>query len=164
MVEYGAVQRATNGRLRALAGAGTRTLFARWRTTFFFGRCAGCFHGAAATTNLKSQSVMLKSKPIRSQKLRDSARGEVCTFSIIGACNADHETTVLCHLPDDSGTGKMGGKSEDFCAAYGCSSCHAVIDGRVKNILTESDRQWYMRRAMVRTWRRMIEKGLIKIA
>jgi hypothetical protein len=58
----------------------------------------------------------------------------------------------------------MGRKSDDVCSAFGCGACHSVIDGRVQSVFfSESDKQWYMRRAMVRTWRRMIEKGLVKI-
>ena len=98
-------------------------------------------------------------------KLRASAKGQDCTFQIPGVCNHNPETTVLCHLPDDSGTGKMGGKSEDHIAAFGCCACHDVMDGRVitKGGLPEQDRQFYMRRGMIRTWRKWIEMGLIKI-
>jgi len=104
----------------------------------------------------------MKSKPIRSQKLRDSARGEECTFQIPGVCNGNPETTVLCHLPDESHG--MGRKSDDFCSAYGCSACHDFLDGRnrPKGILLANVEAFTLR-AMVRTWRRMIEKGLIKI-
>jgi len=106
--------------------------------------------------------MLAKSKPIRSQKLRDSAEGEHCTIEILGVCNCDPDTTVLCHLPDESKGGSR--KADDISCCYGCSACHSVIDGRVSSVFySESDRQWYMRRAMVRTWRRMIEKGLIKI-
>jgi hypothetical protein len=118
-----------------------------------------------------------KIQPIRSTKMRESARGEDCTLQIPGVCNGNPETTVLCHLPDESKG--MGRKSDDICAAYGCSDCHDAIDGRGKfevvgefledkstGVITGlwCDREWYLRRAMVRTLRRMIEKGLIKIA
>lgn len=83
---------------------------------------------------------------------------EECTFNIVGVCNYNPETTVLCHLPDESNG--MGKKSDDISAAYGCSSCHDVIDKR-RIPSYEYDLDWYMRRAMVRTWRKLIEKGLI---
>ena len=111
--------------------------------------------------------MLTKTKPIRSQKLRDSAGGEDCTLNIEGACNYDPSTTVLCHLPDDSGTGKMGGKSCDAtCTVYGCSGCHDYLDRRTKRSLEHEiegimDILYFAR---VRTLRRMIEKGLIKIA
>ena len=107
-----------------------------------------------------------KTKPIRSQKLRDSARLEDCTLNIPGACNHDPTTVVLCHLPDESHG--MSRKSDDICVAYGCYDCHSVVDGRRRDVLKSlayhgENIDWYIHRAMVRTWRRMIEKGLIKI-
>ena len=95
--------------------------------------------------------------------LRETARNQDCTFNIPNVCNHNRETVVLCHLPDDSGTGKMGGKSPDWIAAFGCSDCHDVIDRRNNTKTThEEDREFYMRRAMVRTWRIWIETGVIK--
>lgn len=95
--------------------------------------------------------------------IRSAAWNEPCTFAIPGVCNYSKDTTVLCHLPDDSGTGKMGGKSDDWCAAFGCSSCHDVIDMRVHGKISREDREFYMRRAMIRTWRRLIELGIIEV-
>lgn len=107
--------------------------------------------------------MLAKTKPIRSQKLRDSARGEDCTMELPRTCNYNPETTVLGHLPDESHG--MSRKSDDICSAYVCSACHDVIDGRAVSPypLTQAEKLWYYRRAMVRTWRRMIEKGVIKI-
>jgi len=59
-------------------------------------------------------------------KLRESARGQPCMIRIPGVCNGDPATTVLCHLPG----GGMGKKQPDLLAAFGCSSCHNVVDGR----------------------------------
>ena len=102
-----------------------------------------------------------KSQPIRSKKIRDAARGETCTLQIPGVCNGNTETTVLAHLPDESHG--MGRKSDDISAAFACSACHDVIDGRVKWELRPVDGgQWYMRRAMTRTLRRLIERGILK--
>ena len=98
---------------------------------------------------------------ITSNKIKRSARGEDCTFQIVGVCNYDPETTVLCHLPDESKG--IGIKSDDISAAYGCSGCHDAVDGRVRSAEFEAHRQFYMRRAMVRTWRRLVEKGVVKI-
>ena len=98
---------------------------------------------------------------IASKKIRNSARDEDCTFRIVGVCNYDPATTVLCHLPDESKG--MGKKSDDISAAYGCSNCHDVVDGRVRNNEFEAHKDWYMRRAQVRTWRQLIDKGVIKI-
>lgn len=95
---------------------------------------------------------------IKSKKLRDSAKGEQCTFNIVGICNYDTETTVLCHLPSDI----AGYKSTDISSGYGCSSCHHVIDHR--NLLSKEHYEFYCRRAQVRTLTRMEERGLITIA
>lgn len=99
---------------------------------------------------------------IVSKKLRNSARGEDCTLNIVGVCSYNPETVSLCHLPDESHG--MGRKSDDISAAYGCDMCHAVIDGRVPHIWEDGEKEFYMRRGMVRTWRKAIERGLIKIA
>lgn len=105
----------------------------------------------------------LQKRPvIRSKKLRDSARGEECTVRSPW-CNYDPDTTVLAHLPDDSGTGKMGGKSDDWCSVMSCSACHDWLDRRINDGSLLREREIYMRRAMIRTWRRWIELGLIKV-
>ncbi|GKX50589.1 DUF1364 domain-containing protein [Budvicia aquatica] len=69
-----------------------------------------------------------KQQAMRSSKLRNSAKGQLCTLQIPGICNHNPETVVLCHLPSENHG--MGYKSDDFWAVYGCSSCHDVIDGR----------------------------------
>ncbi len=93
-------------------------------------------------------------------KLRKSARGEECTLQIHPYCNGNPETVVLCHLPSGSG---MGQKSPDWWAAYGCSACHDVIDGRSGDLLDADIRNECMRRGHFRTLYLMIQKGLIKI-
>lgn len=103
-----------------------------------------------------------KTKAIVSKKIRDSARDEDCTFQIAGVCSHDTATVVLCHLPDESHG--MARKSDDISAAYGCDACHAVIDGRAPHDFEPGERDWYQRRAMVRTWRRLIDKGIVKVA
>ncbi len=97
---------------------------------------------------------------IMSKKLRDSARGEPCTLNIAGVCNYDSSTVVLCHLPDESHG--MGRKSDDIVAAFGSHACHDANDGRAGHLSPE-DREYYARRGMVRTWRRWIERGLVKV-
>jgi len=103
---------------------------------------------------------------IRSRAIRESAKGEQCTLNIAGVCNYNPETTVLAHLPDESHG--MGQKVDDFISCYSCSTCHMYIDGIYANdgergAEFKTMREWYFRRAMVRTWRRLIEKGLVII-
>jgi hypothetical protein len=104
-----------------------------------------------------------KAARIESKHIRNAARGEQCTLGIIGVCNGNPETTVLAHLSDESHG--MGRKSDDISAAFCCGACHDVLDGRVPwpDRFEESYREWYQRRAMVRTWRRLVELGVVTI-
>jgi hypothetical protein len=93
-----------------------------------------------------------------SQKLRDSARGQCCTFRIPGVCNFNSETTVLAHLPcGQKGTGM---KSPDMMAAFACSACHKYIDSENRWRVSAYD---YLR-ALAETQMVWIASGLIKIA
>lgn len=99
---------------------------------------------------------------INSKKIRNSAKGEDCTLQIGGVCRGDNETVVLCHFPlHDGGSARLNG---EISAGYGCFSCHSVIDRREYTSLSEADREFYMRRSMVRTLDRLVEKGLVVIA
>jgi hypothetical protein len=97
-------------------------------------------------------------KRIVSPKLQRSARGQDCTLEVAGVCNYNPDTVVLAHIQVDGG--KMGGKTDDISACFGCSDCHAWVD---QYLGTEEDRLFYTRRAMVRTWIKWIEQGLIKL-
>lgn len=92
------------------------------------------------------------------KKLRASARGEQCTMQVAGICNNNPETVVLAHVKTEGG--KIGGKSADYSACFACYDCHAWLD---QNQGSEEDRIFYTRRAMVRTWTRWFETGLIAI-
>ena len=91
--------------------------------------------------------------------LRESARGQECQIRIPEICNHNPETVVLCHL----GGAGMGLKHEDYEAAYGCSNCHSVVDGRVNiHFDRECIKLWFLE-ACVRTRVIMRKNGLIKI-
>lgn len=97
---------------------------------------------------------------IVSQKIRDAARDENCTLNIVGACNYNPETVVLCHFPDEhNGTGT---KPSDLSSGFGCSGCHDAIDRR-NQAMTDSEMEWYMRRSQCRTLARLIVKGVVAI-
>ena len=99
---------------------------------------------------------------LESNAMRRSAEQELCTLQIVGVCRHDRATTVLAHLPDESHG--MGRKSDDLSACYACHACHDVIDGRHPWPEAEQPhREWYLRRALVRTWRRMVEKGVVMV-
>lgn len=98
---------------------------------------------------------------IKSQPMRDAAKGEDCTLNIARVCNYNPETTVLSHLPDESNG--MGTKSDDISSCFACLSCHQLIDSPGDIRLTSEEREWYMRRAQNRTMRRMLAKGIMTI-
>lgn len=82
-----------------------------------------------------------KSKPRKTSKIRQSAKGEDCTINLEGVCNYNSETVVWCHSNESKHGKGMGLKAHDEYGAYGCSSCHAVYDGQAKrpNWLTKED-------------------------
>jgi len=92
-------------------------------------------------------------------KITKSARGEECQIRIPGYCNGNPETVVFCHI----GGAGMGYKSNDIHGAYGCSSCHDVVDGRTPCYLEGDPVKLYFLEAVIRTQIILIEKGLIKI-
>jgi hypothetical protein len=111
---------------------------------------------------LKLNSLQ-KRNYIRSRKILDSAKGEQCTIQS-PICNYNPETIVCCHS-NESDDGKGGRiKAEDIYIAYGCAACHDFVDGRIQRSLwAEVTRKEYLDRGIKRTWKRLIEKGIIKI-
>lgn len=93
-----------------------------------------------------------------SQKLRDSARGQECTFHTPW-CNHNRETTVLAHLR--SAIAGMGTKSDDWHAAFACSDCHARYDN---STIPGHCVTFYELRALQRTQKIWRDMGLIVIA
>jgi len=98
---------------------------------------------------------------MRKNAIRESARGETCTFLIPGICNGNTETTVYCHAPHpDRGTGYKSHPAAERWGAYGCSACHDVMDGR--RGLRADNYAGYWLLAIRETQRRLIAKGLLK--
>ena len=93
-----------------------------------------------------------------SPKLRQSAKGQDCTLQTPW-CNHDPETTVLCHLPSD--IAGMGSKSDDFHAVFGCAACHQALD---QHLMSRGDTLWFSIRALQRTLRIWVEKGLVVVS
>jgi hypothetical protein len=105
-----------------------------------FARKAKPLAGLLRTANLGQSAMQMPAAPKRAAskprsrpkqtKIRASARGQECTLRFPYTCNFRTDTTVLCHsnqLKDGKG---MGLKAPDTRAAYGCSDCHDVLDGR----------------------------------
>lgn len=104
-----------------------------------------------------------KQNPIRSQKIRQAARGQRCTVRLPGVCCYNDETTVLAHFSYASSG--MGTKPADVSAAFCCDACHSLIDGRIKRPhgLMLEDIEWCKARGMAETWQRLFELGVIEI-
>lgn len=100
-----------------------------------------------------------KPTKIRSKKITQSAKGELCTFRNPAICNHNPETTVFCHLPGNKG---MGTKNHDIFGIYACSSCHDFIDGRYKLPFT-IDNYPALLRALQETQLKLVEKGIITV-
>ena len=100
-------------------------------------------------------------KPIRLKKIRDSARGQDCMVES-SWCNHNPETVVFAHYGEPGEKG-MGLKPDDTSGVYACSDCHDYLDGRA-HINNRQDHviQWLWFRAMRRTWRLLVENGVLK--
>ena len=64
--------------------------------------------------------------------LRKEAKGRDCQIRLDGACGNNRDTVVLCHIHKPSISGGMGLKAEDELGAWGCNTCHDIVDGRIK--------------------------------
>lgn len=102
-----------------------------------------------------------KREPVRSKKLRDSARGKDCTLRIPGVCCGDPETTVLAHLPH--GGRSMGQKAPDTHAVYACANCHDVLDNRTRHTVPRDELLECCLRGLAETQAQMMEDGLIRV-
>lgn len=94
--------------------------------------------------------------------LREYAKGKPCMIRLVGICNRDDATTVLCHerVIDLSGAGL---KAPDFFAAWGCSSCHDVVDGRVESGLTYDQRRLALSDGVRATQLCLLNAGIISV-
>ena len=96
---------------------------------------------------------------IRSKKILQSARGELCTVNS-PACNHNPETTVAAHSNwQEHGKG-MGQKAHDIFVAYACSDCHAWLDS---GSASKAGKREYWQRGHTVTLVRLFEKGVIRL-
>lgn len=113
---------------------------------------------------LKAGSKRLRSRSHKTTPIRASAKGEDCTVNLpLGVCNYNIETTILAHsnsLADGKG---MGLKAPDTRAAYCCSSCHDVIDGRAPRPagMSKEDVDAAFEAGIAKTQEKLRTKGLI---
>lgn len=94
-------------------------------------------------------------------KLTQAAKGKECTVQIYPYCNNNPETTVFAHAPsEDKG---WGIKSPDWWGAFACSTCHNIVDGRMKVDLRKDEIYRCFMRGVYRTLKIQIEDGNIRI-
>lgn len=84
--------------------------------------------------SLKRSQMKRSTKPMRKSRakstpIRRAARNQECTLRF-PVCNYDTSTTVLCHSNELADGKGIGLKAPDTAAAFGCSACHDVLDGR----------------------------------
>ena len=99
-------------------------------------------------------------------KLRESARGEVCTMRIVGACRYTPDTVVLAHANGSAAGKGIGAKSVDVLGAFACMACHDLYDRRrTRNDQGQVIERWQVELAFheghQRTVIRWIERGLL---
>ena len=97
---------------------------------------------------------LTKRKPWRSKAYTDAARGQPCTV-----CGAENSTIVFCHL-NESWAGKgWAQKADDFAGFDGCNKCHMRYD-----LPHELERlqDWEILRAMYRTIRNRLDRGILR--
>jgi len=94
----------------------------------------------------------------KQNKITKSARDQECQIRIPGICNFNPETTVFCHI----GGAGIGMRANDIHGAYGCSSCHDAIDGRIKTDWPPWELKIFHFDGVFRTQSILIDKGLIK--
>lgn len=91
------------------------------------------------------------------------AKGKPCQIRLVGICNRDDRTVVACHyrLIGYSGAGL---KMDDIFIAFGCSSCHDAVDGRMKTDLTRAELHEAHAEGIFRTQAWLLEHHYLKVA
>ena len=105
-----------------------------------------------------------KTKGPKMTPIRKAARDQDCTIVLPGVCNRDPATTCLCHSNELADGKGMGLKAPDTAAAFGCSACHDVLDGRRPRPawLTKDQVLAAFRAGIERTHQFLRTKGLIE--
>jgi hypothetical protein len=94
-------------------------------------------------------------------KLTQAARGKDCSVRIIGYCNGNAETVVSAHINGTRFGHGTGQKVSDLLAADCCSSCHDVLDYRVRSNYTKEELKLFHYEGVMETLLRRQREGLI---
>jgi hypothetical protein len=103
-----------------------------------------------------------KTKAHRDQRIRDSARGELCLMRLPG-CPGGTERTIWSHYRGSAGGKGMALKSHDIAGCYACTWCDAAYDGGIFRPIgmTKADVDLAWHEAHIRSLGRLHEKGLL---
>lgn len=103
--------------------------------------------------------MMMKDSPVRSARLRKSAKGQPCV-----RCGADDGTVVLAHYTGlrqhQYGKGR-GIKCSDHMGAHLCHSCHLHFDQPELRKSVEASEEFL--HCIALTWGRWLGAGLLDI-
>jgi hypothetical protein len=96
-------------------------------------------------------------------KITKSANGQRCQIRLPGVCQ-DSAGVVWCHAIGQAAGKGIGMKVPDLLGAYGCSSCHDIVDRRrfVKH-LTRMEIEHAFYEGVMRSQRILIDDGVVKI-
>lgn len=97
-------------------------------------------------------------------KITKSSSGQTCKVRIPFVCNRNEETTVPAHINGVRFNHGMGQKVSDLFMADCCSSCHEVLDGRVKSPYSKNELKVMHYEGVLETQSRLLEDGLVVIA
>ncbi len=103
-----------------------------------------------------------KQERYRNKRIRDFANGQACTMGL-PVCNHDPSTTVLAHSNKHHHGKGIGLKAHDCFAAFMCSSCHNVYDGRMACVdIDDILLDWTFDRARDLTLLILLKEGVLK--
>ena len=106
-----------------------------------------------------------KHKRLIIPKITKAAAGEECLANFPG-CTGTSEDVCFRHLNESFAGKGMAMKSDDFAGFFGCQHCENLYAGLITDRrITDSfddDRYWYVLRAVIKTMRRLFDKGVIK--
>lgn len=98
---------------------------------------------------------LTKRNHVRSKKILAAANGEPCTWP---GCGIQDGTVVAAHSNLSADGKGLGMKAEDIYVAFLCHQHHMLYDSKKKMMLQED-----FDFAMKRTWRVLIDRGIIKL-
>lgn len=120
----------------------------------------GVLGAASVQRKAPARKAAMKPKRPKMTPIRASARGEACTLRL-PVCNGNRETTVWCHSNRAEDGKGMGIKARDEEGCYGCSACHAFLDGGYAGKMPRSLVDTYFDLARAESQAKLKQKGLM---